>query len=116
MSNEWEAETIFDVLADNRARQVLLATQDSPQSMQKLQRLCEGSASSIYRRLKILIEYGLVKEETRIDPNGHHYQVFQSDFENISISVSDHQIEIVVDDAKHIVEQSLPSANRSQSN
>lgn len=59
MSNEWETENIYQVLSDDRVRQIHVATNDAKRSAQETSAVCDGSLSSIYRRLDVLTEYGL---------------------------------------------------------
>lgn len=91
-ANEWNPDTVFDVLSDERARQVLVAAGESPTSVERLSEQVDGSLSSLYRRIDVLTEYGLLIEETRLDPDGHHYCVYTVDCEEIDISVKEDSI------------------------
>lgn len=91
-ANEWNPDTVFDVLSDERARQILVAAVESPKSAEELSERVVGSLSSLYRRIEVLTEYGLLAEETRLDPEGHHYCVYTVNCENIDISLSEDNI------------------------
>ncbi len=97
MSNEWQPANIYEVLSDDRARQILVATNDAQRSAQDISDICDGSLSSIYRRLDILSEYDLLEKEIRIDQDGHHHSVYEPDFEAIEVQLDDDVIEVTVD-------------------
>ena len=97
MSNEWEPANVYEVLADDRARQVLAATDDAKQSAHDIVNVCDGSLSSIYRRLDVLDEYGLIESEISIDEGGHHRRVYKPDFEAIHVRLHDAEIEVTID-------------------
>ena len=94
MANEWDPETVFDVLADERARQVLLRTAAAPRSARELAEACDGSLSSIYRRVGVLGEYGLLEEETRVDLDGNHYSVYRPAFEQLDVELRGGEIRV----------------------
>ncbi|PSQ56014.1 MAG: transcriptional regulator [Halobacteriales archaeon SW_9_67_25] len=96
-ANEWNPETVFDVLSDERVRQILVATGESPQSAEELSERVDGSLSSLYRRIEVLTEYGFLLEETRLDPEGHHYCVYTVNCEEIDISLGEDTITIEFD-------------------
>lgn len=85
MAKEWTPDDVFDVLADDRVRSILVATNVRTRSVHDLTRVCEGSQSAIYRRVSILLEHGFLKEQTKVDADGHHYSVYEPDFENVDI-------------------------------
>lgn len=92
MVNEWEPEHIHAVLADDRVQQILTSLNVSNQSAQDLIQICEGSQSSIYRRLAVLQSYDLVTEQTKVSDSGHHYSVYQPHFDDIRIFLDDDQL------------------------
>lgn len=96
MAKEWTPTDVFNVLADDRVRSILLATNKRTRSVQDLTRVCEGSQSSIYRRVSILVEHDLLAEETKVDADGHHYSVYHPNFENIDIRLDDDTIVLTV--------------------
>jgi DNA-binding transcriptional ArsR family regulator len=79
-------------LADERAREVLLASASTPRSAQELAEACDGSLSSIYRRVSVLAEYGLLDEETRVDLDGNHYSVYHPGFERLNVELHSGEI------------------------
>lgn len=95
MANHWSPESVFEILADKKARQILVATNVSPRSAQDLVEVCDGCLSAIYRRIDVLCDYDFLHEETKIDPEGHHYRVFEPDFDQLDVELE--QASIVVD-------------------
>ena len=101
MPNEWSPNTIFDIVADVRVRQILVATNQTPRSAQDLAAICDGSLSSIYRRIDVLTNYNLLASETKIDPDGHHYNVYIMSLDTISIYIEGNQVVSEIDDGKY---------------
>lgn len=85
MANEWNPENIFELLSDDRARSILLATYEQQRSVQDLAQICEGSLSSLYRRVNVMVDYNLLHEQRIVDPDGHHYNVYETQFRDIRI-------------------------------
>jgi len=96
-ANEWNPETVFDVLSDKRARQILVAAGEAPKSADALAEYVDGSLSSLYRRIDVLTEFGFLLEETKIDPDGHHYSVYTINCDEIDITLGDDRIRIEFD-------------------
>jgi len=114
MSNEWKPENIYQVLSDDRVRQILLVTNEAKRSAQDIADICDGSLSSIYRRLEILTEYGLLQKEIRIDQDGHHHNVYEADFESIAFQINDSALEVSIDFGTTVetYTEQWPSLNR----
>ena len=98
MAKEWTPDDVFDVLADDRVRSILIATNVRTRSVQDLTRVCEGSQSAIYRRVSILLEFGFLKEQTKVDTDGHHYSVYEPDFENVDVRLNGDSIVATIHD------------------
>lgn len=100
-ANEWNPDTVFDLLSDERVRQILVAAGESPQSAEGLSERVDGSLSSLYRRIDVLSEYGFLLEETRLDPDGHHYCVYTLNCEKIDVSLGDDRITVEFNGSTH---------------
>lgn len=85
VAKEWTPDNIFDVLADDRVRAILIATDTRPRSVKDLDRVLSASQSSIYKRVEAMVEYRLLDELTRIDSTGHHYSVYTPNFDRIDM-------------------------------
>lgn len=91
---EGEREQVLDLLADDYARQILAYLSDSPMLVEDLGERCEGSESTIYRRLDRLEEMGLVSEGLQIDPEGHHRKRYETILESVLVTFEDGNYEI----------------------
>lgn len=90
------------MLSDDRVRQILMATNDAKRSVQDIAEVCDGSLSSIYRRLDVLTDYGLLEKEIQINQEGHHHSVYQPDFEAIYFRIRDSAMEVTLDFGQEI--------------
>jgi hypothetical protein len=96
VAKEWTPADVYDVLADERVRSILLATNERTRPVQDLTKVCEGSQSAIYRRVSLLVDHELLAEETKVDADGHHYSVYHPNFENIDIRFDDDAIVLTI--------------------
>ncbi|GAB3680593.1 hypothetical protein GCM10028857_03530 [Salinarchaeum chitinilyticum] len=92
MTNHWNPNSLFEILADERARQILVATNIKPRSAQDLVDICDASDSAIYRRVDVMTDYGLLKKEQKIDLNGHHYCVYTAHPDKIEVEIGEGSI------------------------
>lgn len=92
MANEWTPRNIHEVIADHRSLQILMAVNQKARSAQDLTNHCEGSLSSIYRRIDVLSDYNLLAENIQIDQEGHHYSVYETRFHDINISLDEGRV------------------------
>lgn len=79
---------IVELLEDEYARAILIATSDEPMSATELSDVCDASRPTIYRRLESLEEAGLVEQGTLPESGGHHYTIYRSTLESVTIDVS----------------------------
>lgn len=77
----------FALLADEFAQSVLVALAAGPSRGRDLVADCEGSRATVYRRLGRLVDTGLVRAETRLDPEGHHCKEFRLVRDSLSVTV-----------------------------
>ncbi|WP_129114511.1 transcriptional regulator [Halegenticoccus tardaugens] len=96
MAREWDPDGVFDMLADPYVRQILVETCVKRRSVKDLSRICDGSQSSIYRRVGVMTARGLLREETKMDSEGHHYGVYEPDFERIEIELRANRIVVTL--------------------
>ncbi|MFQ3293580.1 MAG: DNA-binding transcriptional ArsR family regulator [Halobacteriales archaeon] len=94
MSSECDEDELLALLEDEYARAVLSATSAKPMSVETLSEQCKASESTIYRRINRLEDQDLVAEQTRIDPEGHHYSVYESRVRNVEIEFEDGETRI----------------------
>ena len=89
VSKEWGPEDIFDVLASETARDILVLSKSEPMSAQELAERCDASKPTIYRRVQKLNEYDLLEEELAIDDGGNHYNTFRANTDRICFDIGE---------------------------
>jgi Fe2+ or Zn2+ uptake regulation protein len=105
MSKEWDSSGIFDVLASEHARKILVAASVRPVSARELKDICETSLPTIYRRVNALIDYDLLSEQLEVESDGTQYNTYTSDLKEISIRVEDGGLDVNIDLQKDSVDQ-----------
>ncbi|MFB6167221.1 MAG: ArsR/SmtB family transcription factor [Haloferacaceae archaeon] len=105
MSKAWDPDDIFDVLASEDVRRILVATSVRPMSAKELADICDRSLATIYRRIQAMEDYDLLSEELTRDPDGTQYNEYRSDLNEITISVDEGQLNVNIDIEKDTVDQ-----------
>jgi len=82
-------EEFFALLDDAYAREILVETREDPRSAEALSEAIDASESTVYRRIERLRERDLVEGEQRLDPDGHHYEVYAARLERVTIDLTD---------------------------
>ncbi|GAA0472703.1 helix-turn-helix domain-containing protein [Halococcus dombrowskii] len=80
--------TVLRSLDDDHCR-AILSLLDSPKSASELRDECELSSSTVYRKLELLRESGLVREYTEVRRDGPNVTLYERDFSEITIGVDD---------------------------
>ncbi|MFB6165456.1 MAG: ArsR/SmtB family transcription factor [Haloarculaceae archaeon] len=96
MSKEWDPDDIFDVLASETAREILVAAHQGPVSASDLVERCGRSKATVYRRLSQLEEYGLLTTELAVDGQGNHFSTYETDMDEICFAISGETFEATV--------------------
>jgi predicted transcriptional regulator len=94
VDEEQSIEEILDTIGDEHARKVLAAISREPQSAKELSEECDLSLPTVYRRIEMLNEYDLVKDQTLVAEDGNHYKVYESNFESTVISLEDNEYKV----------------------
>jgi predicted transcriptional regulator len=87
-------EEILDTIGDQHAREVLAAISREPKAAKELAEECDLSLPTVYRRIEMLDEYNLVKDETLVAEDGNHYKVYESNFESTVISLEEDEYRV----------------------
>ncbi len=87
VDRDWDPETIFDVLGSEAVRRVLAAANLEPVSVQQLADGLDASEPTIYRRVDVCQEYDLLTEATRVDEDGNHYKVYETNLERVCLEL-----------------------------
>jgi predicted transcriptional regulator len=107
LAKEWTPTDVFEVLADEYVRAILLTTNIQKRSVADLTNHVDTSQSSLYRRVDLLVEYNLLQEQTKVDDEGHHYAVYQPEFSTIDIQLESNSLIVQIDssgtdEAQHV--------------
>ena len=105
MSKAWNPDDIFDVLASEDVRRILVAASVRPMSAKELADICDRSLATIYRRIQAMEDYDLLSEELTRDPDGTQYNEYRSDLNEITIGVDEGQLSVSIDIEKDTVDQ-----------
>ncbi len=98
VSEDPDLETVAGLLEDATARAILTETSQEPMSVSTLERRCDASGPTIYRRLERLRECDLVVERTRPDPDGgHHRQVYAPNLGRVTVELRDGEFHLEID-------------------
>jgi DNA-binding transcriptional ArsR family regulator len=96
--SEAEIEAVAGLLEDETARAILTRTSREPMSARELERHCDASGPTIYRRLERLREHDLIEEHTRPDPaGGHHTQVYEPNLRRVTVELVDGELRLEID-------------------
>jgi predicted transcriptional regulator len=105
VSKAWDPDDIFDVLASDDVRRILVATSVRPMSAKELADICDRSLATIYRRVQAMEDYDLLSEELARDPDGTQYNEYKSDLNEITISVDEGRLNVSIDIERDTVDQ-----------
>lgn len=94
MSGDSDDAELLALLEDAYAREILTATSAQPMSAEQLTQHCDASDSTIYRRVDRLKDHDLLDEQTQFDPDGHHYSVYVSRLESVTVTFEDGECRI----------------------
>lgn len=105
VTKEWDPDDVFDVLASEVARHILVHASRGPVSADELAATCDASLPTIYRRINVLQDYDLLLARRRFDGEGHHYQTFQTTVDRIQVEVDEAGIETGTEHRPDVVDQ-----------
>lgn len=92
------ASTVLDLLGDEYARVIFLATAEEPLSAKELSEVCDVDVSTVYRRVDEMLEAGLLEEKTRLVPDGSHHSVYAAATDRIVVGVEEGSFTVDVAD------------------
>jgi biotin operon repressor len=90
-------EEIYTLLDDDYARRILVETHEDARSAEALSEACDASESTIYRRVERLREHDLLEGVQRLDPGGHHHEVYAARLERVTVELTDDGFVVEVD-------------------
>ena len=92
-----ETEELLTLLEDEYARTIIVETYREAQSADALSTACDADPSTVYRRIDRLQERGLLRDQQRLDPDGHHYKVYVARLEHVGIDVTEDGFDVTVE-------------------
>ncbi|SFC69375.1 Helix-turn-helix domain-containing protein [Halobiforma haloterrestris] len=92
-----DSAEIFQILADEYARKILLAADHGPKTAKTLSEECDASLTTIYRRVSKLQDYGLIEEHHTVDDDGSHRSKFETSLEELHVEISDGQLSLTME-------------------
>lgn len=84
-----DPEEVFDLLADDYAREILAHANRKPMSVRDLTTACDAHHSTIYRRLERLQALDLLSEHLHVDIDGHHHAVYETTLAEMTVTLND---------------------------
>ncbi|ADQ67170.1 helix-turn-helix transcriptional regulator [Halogeometricum borinquense] len=87
--------TVLKSLDDDKCRTILTLL-DNPKSASELCEECDLPSSTVYRKLELLRESMLVREYTEVRRDGPNATLYERDFTDISISITDDEFTMAV--------------------
>ncbi|ELY34364.1 hypothetical protein C500_00477 [Natrialba magadii ATCC 43099] len=92
-----ESADIFQILADEYARRILLAADNGPKTAKTLSEECDASLTTIYRRVSTLQEHDLIEERHTVDSDGSHRSEFETALEELHVDITDGQLSLTIE-------------------
>jgi len=103
--NEWEAESLLDVLGSGLARQILVQALTEPRTAEELAERCDASEPTVYRRLDALVEYDLLAEDLAVNTDGNNYRTYETDVRRVRVDVTTDGVEATVQGDRDLVDR-----------
>ncbi len=88
----------LDVLGDDCARTILIATSEGPKTAKELTSRTDSSSATVYRRINNLLESDLLAECVRFDDDGSHTTAYEATADVLRVRIGADGIEVVVSD------------------
>lgn len=94
MEEERSIEEILDTIGDEQARRVLAAISKESRSAKELSEELGFSLATVYRRIDVLHDHDLIKEQTLVADDGNHYKVYECNFNSTVIALEDDEYDV----------------------
>ncbi|WP_440772609.1 helix-turn-helix domain-containing protein [Natronorubrum sp. DTA28] len=91
-----EPSAQLDVLGDECARTILVATSDGPKTAKELTNRTDSSSATVYRRINNLLESDLLSECVRFDDDGSHTTAYEATIETLQVQIGGDGIDVSV--------------------
>lgn len=84
----------LNVLGDDCARTILVATSDGPKTAKELTARTDSSSATVYRRINNLLESDLLEECVRFEESGSHTTAYRATVEGLRIRIDSSGIDV----------------------
>jgi len=81
-----------------------VAAFQEPRTASELADDCGGSLPTVYRRVNLLVEYDLMREQRRIDDEGNHFR-FRTDADGLTVEFGSGDISVDVSSRSDLVDR-----------
>ena len=88
--------TQLDVLGDECARTILVATCNGPRTAKELTARTDCSSATVYRRINNLLESKLLAECIRFEEDGSHTTAYEATVEHLHVEIDANGIDVVL--------------------
>lgn len=105
MADDDRDETVFDVLGSGVAREILAVAAAEPVAAEYLAEASGASLPTVYRRVNALERHGLLRSETRIDPDGNHYNAYETAVRRVALVIEDEDVSVEVEPERDMVDR-----------
>lgn len=92
-----EPSEVFEVMADDYARRILVAADRKPMTAKDLSEACDASLTTVYRRVSMLQNQGLIEEHRTVGDDGSHRSVFETALEGFHVELSGGSLELTLE-------------------
>lgn len=88
----------LDVLGDDCARTILIATSEGPKTAKELTKQTDSSSATVYRRINNLLESDLLAECVRFENDGSHTTAYETTVDDLRVRIDADGINVVISD------------------
>ncbi|SDQ95481.1 winged helix-turn-helix domain-containing protein [Natronobacterium texcoconense] len=89
-----DAAAQLDVLGDECARTIVVATSEGPKTAKELTDRTDSSSATVYRRINNLLESGFLAECVRFEDDGSHTTAYEAMVDRLEIEIGADGIEV----------------------
>lgn len=90
------SEEILNMIGDEMARRTIVALSEKPQSAKEVADTCGMSLPTVYRRINLLMDHGLVSEQLVVSDDGNHYKEYAINFDSTVITLDGDEFDVRV--------------------
>ncbi|MFB1065128.1 helix-turn-helix domain-containing protein [Natrinema sp. H-ect4] len=89
----------LDVLGDDCARTILIATSEGPKTAKELTKQTDSSSATVYRRINNLLESDLLAECVRFENDGSHTTAYETTVDDLRVRIDADGINVAISDS-----------------